>query len=437
MNERLASQLRPYFINTLKSSLYLTEEDVRRFIQQERCVGLSRGDKWKDALRPHSGVRSAIDYQQEVIRGFREIVENGHRRVLISLPTGAGKTYTMVSALLSILGSGKRCIWLAPQALLVEQAHSEFARCWWEDARNYRLHLSGLRSQKQIDVAKGSLGDACVFLCTVQKLLRIKPIGAHFDYVIFDEAHHLEENDFYRSVEQLVGDSTTLVGLTATPGRTVSRESERLAEIFDRRLLVPEALGKSPILQLKSRGVFADLDWHKLALRVDREADITERRQGEVASYLAALSARRLDAIIELFRMGGIGRKTMVFCYSHAHAVIVAAALNRATTKVCAVVGSAYSAGHNSTVLEAFREGDIDVLVNVKYLATGADIPAADSAVLTIPIGSPVLFEQIVGRVSRGPRVGGTPSASIAEFDDHRKIHGGLKSYERFADLWR
>jgi DNA repair protein RadD len=88
--------------------------------------------------------------------------------------------------------------------------------------------------------------------------------------------------------------------------------------------------------------------------------------------------------------------------------------------------------------IRAFEAGALSVLINKTLLATGYDCPAISNVILTVPIRSAVLFEQMVGRASRGPRVGGNSKATVWYFEDHLKWHGEPASYQRYAlSGWR
>ena len=65
----------------------------------------------------------------------------------------------------------------------------------------------------------------------------------------------------------------------------------------------------------------------------------------------------------------------------------------------------------------------------------GYDCPAVSNVVLTMPIGSVTLFEQLVGRASRGPATGGTAQSKIWQLDDHLTIHDYPKSYSRYREF--
>ena len=78
------------------------------------------------------------------------------------------------------------------------------------------------------------------------------------------------------------------------------------------------------------------------------------------------------------------------------------------------------------------------VAADALVLATGYDCPAIRHVILATQIRSPIMFEQIVGRASRGPLVGGHAKSTVWQFDDHLAAHGLPQSYYRYSDYdWR
>lgn len=75
----------------------------------------------------------------------------------------------------------------------------------------------------------------------------------------------------------------------------------------------------------------------------------------------------------------------------------------------------------NSVVLDKFRKGELDVLINVKMLTEGTDVPDVQSVFLTRQTTSKILMTQMIGRALRGPKFGGTPEANIVCFIDDWK----------------
>jgi superfamily II DNA or RNA helicase len=60
----------------------------------------------------------------------------------------------------------------------------------------------------------------------------------------------------------------------------------------------------------------------------------------------------------------------------------------------------------NARILEAFRRKDFDVLINIKMLTEGTDIPDVQTVFITRETKSDILLTQMIGRVLRGPRMG-------------------------------
>ena len=79
----------------------------------------------------------------------------------------------------------------------------------------------------------------------------------------------------------------------------------------------------------------------------------------------------------------------------------------------------------------------MQVLINKSVLIAGYDCPATKHVILTVPVGSPITFEQMVGRASRGPLVGGGLESYVWQLDDMMSIHGPPSWSSRFdANSW-
>ena len=92
--------------------------------------------------------------------------------------------------------------------------------------------------------------------------------------------------------------------------------------------------------------------------------------------------------------------------YSHVDANVPAA--RRAT----------HDADENARVLERFRKKELQVLINVRMLTEGTDIPEVKTVFITRQTTSRILLTQMVGRALRGPTFSGTADAFIVSFED-------------------
>src|SRR5690606_8923243 len=82
------------------------------------------------------------------------------------------------------------------------------------------------------------------------------------------------------------------------------------------------------------------------------------------------------------------------------------------------------TATDNERIIREFSEGKYDVLVNVRMLTEGVDVPDVKTVMLTRQTTSSILMTQMIGRALRGIRAGGGPhksEANIVLFIDNWK----------------
>jgi DNA repair protein RadD len=364
-----------------------------------------------------------FDYQDDLAEAIvREALPGV--RLLLSLPTGAGKTRTAVVAVLrGMVREGRRnCAWLAPSVELIDQAFSSFETIWFAYGAAPDVTLTrGLVEEPY------SRTECSIALLTPQTIYSRVKRGAqigHWDIVVFDEAHQLGARTFRAAAEALIAASPgskppPLVGLSATPGRVDERETEDLVTLFGGRLLTSPILSPDPVRALQRRGVLAELQFRKFTERAVPNEDEPQR---------LVIAAR---ACMELSKRG---RRVLVFTGSVAAAIVLADALRSKGVPAAAVHSETPSEDRRQRILD-FERGKTHVLTNQRVLATGYDCPAVTDVAILPRISSPILFEQIVGRAARGPRTGGWRTATVWDFDDHLKLHGRPQSYYRYRDF--
>ena len=119
-------------------------------------------------------------------------------------------------------------------------------------------------------------------------------------------------------------------------------------------------------------------------------------------------------------------KQTIVFVINIWHAI----ALNKIFTErgvksayvISAVkndLGITISQKDNEINIERFRNGELNVLINVNILTEGVDVPQTQTVFLARPTVSIALMTQMVGRALRGVKAGGTPEAYIVSFIDN------------------
>lgn len=377
----------------------------------------------RSATRP-----TLFDYQDDLVKQVVSRFPEGFEG-LLSLPTGGGKTRTAVVSCLDGLAQGfiSRVAWLAPTRELVDQAFETFVAMWHDFGSAPDIRI-GAPDTEYDPEPRSDLPQ--VWVTTVQavyaKLTR-NELSGHWDVVYFDEAHQMPARTFGAAVRGLrandaittkEGRRSSLVGLSATPGRTEEGGTESLVNAFGNNLLTSNILGKNPVLTLQRRGILSRLEFKKFTTRDISEDDVVTRLR--IAIKACEVLVRR-------------GSHILVFTGAVADAIAMAEALNGLGIPANSV-HSQMPMRVRTAVLDAFRRSECAVVTNQRLLATGYDCPAVSDVMLLSKIGSPILFEQMVGRAARGPRTGGSAVARVWQFEDHLAIHGLPSSYYRYRD---
>jgi DNA repair protein RadD len=141
-------------------------------------------------------------YQETALDLLRESLRTGHRRPILQLPTGAGKTRIAAEIINKALIKGRRAIFVIPRQVLIEQTVAAFER---EGIWNVRV-IQGKNFRTN--------PNAPVQIAMAQTLARREIPPA--DIVIVDECH-LQ----FKSVTKWIADpawqSVPFIGLSATP----------------------------------------------------------------------------------------------------------------------------------------------------------------------------------------------------------------------------
>lgn len=119
--------------------------------------------------------------------------------------------------------------------------------------------------------------------------------------------------------------------------------------------------------------------------------------------------------------------QTIVFAMSVTHAIQLSTVFNEFGIKADyvvsnvkdAVTGVTRSAEENHRVIEQYRKGELEVIINVNILTEGVDLPKTQTVFLARPTVSKILMTQMVGRALRGEAAGGTKNAYIVSFVDN------------------
>lgn len=335
---------------------------------------MTTADLWPHQLRAVEQLREA----------FRE-----HRSVLLVLPTGAGKTRTASHVIERYLSrpalpasTPRRVLFLVHRIELAKQAARQ---------------LPG-----PVRIVSGDLDDgpedAPVTVASVQTLLA-RDLRPEATMVVVDEAHNYAAPEWIQVVASY--DRALVLGLTATPERGDGRP---LGDLFQ-GLVAPTS-----IAELTRAGVLVPATVY----------GPSRRQRGLAAHPHEALLERRSQ-----------WSRAVVFGANVAHAEEIAEQC-RASGLRAGVVTGEVGDRQRAEVLEAFRRGELDVLVNVFVLTEGWDDPGCDALVIARGCSHGGTYLQMVGRVIRSAP--GKQRAIVIDLTGATHDHG-LPDAERTYSL--
>ncbi len=353
-------------------------------------------------------------YQQIAINRTVEAIAKGQPRILLTMATGTGKTYTAFQIIHRLWKSGtkKRILFLADRNALIDQTKRG-------DFRHFKNKMTVIK-QKQIDKSYE------VYLALYQGLTNYDEdkdayrefSPEFFDLIVIDECHRgsAAEDSAWREILDYFK-SATHIGLTATPKETHTISS---TEYFDDPLYTYSLkqgiqdgfLAPYKVLRV---GLNVDLEgWRPESGKTDKYGQIVEDRIYNRKDYDKSLviderTQTVADKVTEFLKKTNRYDKTIIFCTDIDHAQRMRAAIANTNSDLMAV-NSKYVmqiTGDNDEgkrELDNFinPEEDYPVIATTsKLMTTGVDAQTCKLIVLDSNIGSMTEFKQIIGRGTR------------------------------------
>tara|TARA_R110002072_G_scaffold23181_3_gene80438 strand:+ start:20346 stop:21968 length:1623 start_codon:yes stop_codon:yes gene_type:complete len=402
-----------------------------------------------------------FDHQIVACRRAAAILEQSSSpRVLLHMPTGAGKTRTAMNLIAHFarhrLAKDELVIWLAHSEELCEQAAEEFEESWNAlGIRNLPLHRAfGSHKLDLSPVKSGVLvgGLQMMFSQSQRNQSDFLKIARKARLVVMDEAHQAIAPTYKHILDMLAADpKTAVLGLSATPGRSTfdAMEDIRLAEFFSRQKVTLEVDGyQSPVDFLQSEGYLAKVKYERIKYSPSGDLVLSPSERlalqqgldvpGSVLKKLGADERRNLLVLTRILEMSeDPTNKIIVFACSVDHAHLIANILTVKGVAAAAVTSRTRSTKRRK-VIQQFRDTDeVQVLTNYGVLTTGFDAPRTNTAVIARPTDSVVLFSQMVGRAARGTKAGGNKECNVITIvDELPGFRSIAEAFEYWDDIW-
>lgn len=321
----------------------------------------------------------------------------GNRRVMLQLPTGAGKTVLFSAIAHEFLDRDMGVLVLAHRQELITQAAEKLES------------ICGL----PVGIIKAgfpSNPDRKVQVASVQTLIRRK----HFPdvgLVVFDEAHHSCSQSYLKIFQAYP--NAYILGVTATPTRTDGQGF---------KLLYDDLIGGPSVTWLMNREYLSKYRLFAPAAQVKTEGvKITAGDFNQQELVEAINTSLVMGDLIGTWRKYAEGKRTVVFTVDVKHSKAIAAAYTEAGIPAEHLDGET-SEGKRNAILERFRRGKTLILSNCGIVTEGFDVPAIEAVQCVRPTQSLVLWLQMIGRALRPSE--GKEFARIIDHTENWKYHG-------------
>ena len=318
-----------------------------------------------------------FDYQEDM----KERIEKAlrlHRSVMAQMPTGTGKTYLLTAVIDSFVSNNpKEKVWIvAHRRELVSQIDETVRKFHSYYASNTSSLLSSVKAM------------------SIQWLMR------HYDeieeepgMIVIEEAHHALAKTYKEMWERFP--KAKFLGLTATPCRLNGKGFTDLFDVLVQSWSVPEFISKGRLATYDFVSIKSDGVTQRLIDSLQKRGADGDYQNKEMDMLLNKKpSIERLYQSLEEF---GKDRKGIVYAINISHAQKITKLYQEHGVKAIAI-DSKTPAVERQQDIEAFKKGDIQVLVNVDIFSEGFDCPDVEFVQLARPTLSLAKYLQMVGR---------------------------------------
>jgi superfamily II DNA or RNA helicase len=398
-------------------------------------------------------------HQRDAARKIKAHLYQEPWRVILHMPTGAGKTRTAMHIIADHLRAYEPTIviWLAYSEELCEQAATEFVSAW-QKLGDRAIHVHRFWGNRNLD--PGNVDDGIViasltkmYRATMKDIGFISTLGSRCSLVIMDEAHEAIAETYSLILNALLvhKPSNALLGLTATPGRTWNdiAADEELAEFFARRKVTLEVAGyDNPVEYLVEQGYLAQAEYTPLLCQSGFSLSAADMKHIQtelelppsILKKLAEDEQRNLAIVLKVEELAKRHKRILLFAASVEHAQLLATVLHARGLHARSVTGMTPKT-ERLRLIDEYKNEDAapKILCNYGVLTTGFDAPQTSAAVIARPTRSLVLYSQMVGRAIRGPKAGGNTTAEIVTVVDSALPGFGnvAEAFKNWEDVWR
>ncbi|PSR56095.1 DEAD/DEAH box helicase [Adhaeribacter arboris] len=344
-------------------------------------------------------ILSLRPYQSEAILQLRGAFRSQKKKVILCLPTGAGKTYTFSDLAKKTIDKGGKVLILTHRVELLTQANGALSK----------VGLNPFIIQancKHIHPSSCYVAMVETLYRRLQKPEFVQVIG-NITLIIIDECHLGN----FRKVLELFPD-VHIIGATATP--ISSKKEFPLKDFFDEIIVpidIPSLILMGFLASARTYGAIEEVS--NLKTKMGEYTD---------ASLMGAFDKKLMyDDAINHYKDFAQGRKAICFNINIEHSLKMRDAFRDAGIR-CEHLDGEISETERKRILASFKKGEFEVLCNVGVLTTGFDEPSISCIIVNRATKSTSLYFQMCGRGSR--ILEGKEDFIIIDMGSNFKEHG-------------
>lgn len=327
---------------------------------------------------------SLRQYQIDFLNELYSLISDGHTKICCCAPTGSGKTVLMAQIAEHATQRGRRVLIIVDRDVLVSQT--------FDKLKHFGLH----HQTGFIKAGWPTDKEALVQIASTQSMLKRKWWHeAHFDLVVYDEAHTTLFSKAGQKVRYETHPDAIILAFTATPYRLSAKQG--LGDHLDVVVSAP------PPRKLQELGMLAPMKYYGLATEDQIDLGDVRTVAGDYSEKDLKNACDRphlIQRIVDEWHRLTPGKRTVAFCVGVEHAEHVAEAFNRAGVPSASVDGGT-PIKERERLYTALKDGDLLVLTSCNVISIGFDEPSVEVGLLLRPTQSRALHHQQIGRVMR------------------------------------
>ena len=396
--------------------------------QELTAMTFVEANPWRDKFNlcpmNRGGGREPRYYQEIAINKVLEAIAKGEQRILLTMATGTGKTYTAFQICWKLYQTNwntrgteqkPRILFISDRNILANQAKNDFEQ-FPEDAME-RITPDLLHDSKHHDRVPKARH---LYFTIFQTIMSNDPTGQpyykqyppeFFDFIIIDECHRGGAND-ESEWRQLMNyfEPAVQLGMTATPRRTVNANTYKYFGDPVYSYSLKQGIEDGFLTPYRVKISSSNIDTYQFDPNDDVEGEIDpDKTYTEQDFYNGNIEIRQRDEhrVKELLGQIGKDEKTLVFCCTQLHAMVIRDMINQfkkvPDSNYCERVTSD-DGKEGEAKLKQFQNNDYlrpTILTTSQKLSTGVDARNVRNIVLMRPVNNIVEFKQIMGRGTR------------------------------------